>query len=85
MSDWFVYMVQCSDGTLYTGCTNNLESRLEAHNSHNGAKYTRGRMPVKLIYQELCQNRSQAQQREHQIKQLNRQQKLNLIRHYKFV
>ncbi len=78
MSNWFIYMVQCSDGTLYTGCTNDLEARLEAHNSQNGAKYTRGRTPVKLVYQEFCQNRSEAQQREHQIKQLTREEKLIL-------
>jgi putative endonuclease len=80
MSDWFVYMIQCSDDTFYTGCTNNLEARLAAHNSHNGAKYTRGRTPVKLVYQESCQNRCQAQQREHQIKQLTREEKLALCK-----
>lgn len=80
MSSWFVYMVQCNDGTLYTGCTNDLEARLEIHNSQNGAKYTRGRTPVKLVYQESCQNRSQAQQREHQIKQLTREEKLALCK-----
>ena len=77
--DWCVYIVRCSDGSLYTGCTNALDQRIKAHNQGNGAKYTRGRMPVKLVYQEKNYSHSEALQREHEIKQLSRQNKIELI------
>ncbi len=76
--DWLVYIVQCADDTFYTGCTNDLSARLQAHNQNQGAKYTRGRTPVKLIYTEKKLSHSQALQREYTIKQLTHQQKLNL-------
>ncbi|KUK79677.1 MAG: endonuclease [Microgenomates bacterium 39_7] len=76
---WVVYIVQCADGTLYTGCTNNLESRLLTHNQDKGAKYTRGRTPVKLKYSKKCTSRSEAQQLEYEIKQLPRKEKEELL------
>lgn len=79
MENWFVYIIQCADDTLYTGCTNDLEKRMAAHNNGNGAKYTQGRSPVTLLYSEKSPDRSQAQQREYEIKQLTRQEKLTLI------
>jgi putative endonuclease len=68
---WHVYMVRCSDGTLYTGITNNLEKRVEAHNSEkDGARYTRSRRPVKLVYAEQVCSRSSAAKLEYQLKKL---------------
>lgn len=74
------YILKCSDGTLYTGWTNNMEKRLEAHNSGCGAKYTRGRTPVSLVYLELHDTKQEAMQREFQIKKLTRTEKETLIR-----
>ena len=74
-----VYVVRCADNTLYTGWTTNLKRRLQAHNSGQGAKYTRSRRPVELVYTEPQPNRSAAQQREAAIKRLSRRQKLALI------
>ena len=76
---FFVYMVKCSDDTLYTGYTNNIEKRVEKHNSNMGAKYTRGRTPVELVYFEEYEDKIEAQKREWCIKKLNRQSKLKLI------
>ncbi|MBD3249952.1 MAG: GIY-YIG nuclease family protein [Candidatus Pacebacteria bacterium] len=76
---WTVYIIRCSDQTLYTGITNDLEKRVKQHNSGNGAKYTRGRTPVELIYHEELTDRSTASIREAEIKQLTRVQKLKLI------
>ena len=78
--NWFVYILQCADNTLYTGSTNNLEKRLAKHNSGNGAKYTRIRLPVKIVYSETSENRSTANQREAAIKKLSRTEKLELIK-----
>lgn len=79
--NWVVYILECSDKTLYTGITNNLEKRLEKHNTGSeGAKYTRARRPVKCVYQEEQQNRSEATRREMAIKKLRRVEKLNLIK-----
>lgn len=75
----YVYILSCSDKTLYTGYTVNLERRLKVHNKGRGAKYTRGRLPVKLIYYEEYDNKSTALKREHEIKKLNRNDKLKLI------
>lgn len=80
-SDWFVYILECNDNTLYTGITNNIEKRLEQHNSGiEGAKYTRPRRPVKYVYQERQENRSAATKREMAIKKLSRAKKLLLIK-----
>lgn len=76
----YTYMVQCADGTLYTGWTNCLEKRLKAHNGgRNGAKYTKTKRPVSLVYYEGFFTKEEAMQREYQIKQLTRERKLELI------
>ena len=82
MSDWFVYMLRCSDGSLYTGISNNIDRRLIEHNANRGAgaKYTRSRRPVSLVYQESQPSRSAALKREWQIKQLKKNQKEALLR-----
>jgi len=78
--DWFVYLLRCSDDTLYCGVTTDLDRRLLEHNSAKlAAKYTRVRQPVVLVYHEKCQNRSAAQKREAAIKALSREGKLALI------
>ena len=76
--DWFCYLLECADGTLYCGITNDLDKRLAAHNSGEGAKYTRGRTPVKLLYRESCADKSAALKREREIKALHRTAKLAL-------
>ena len=76
---WTVYIVECSDGTLYTGVAKELDKRISQHNAGEGAKYTRARLPVKVVYTEQMANRSEAQQREYAIKQLKRSQKQALI------
>ncbi len=77
---WYVYIVRCADRTLYTGVARDLSARLAAHNAGRGAKYTRARLPVKLIYQETVENRSVAQRREHAIKRLSRAEKRALAK-----
>ncbi len=77
--DWNVYIIQCSDNTLYTGITNDLEKRFVAHSQQTGAKYFRGRSPEKIVYLETEHNRSTASKREIVIKKLNRMQKLQLL------
>ena len=80
MSAWFTYIVRCADQTLYTGVTTDLQRRLLEHNEGPAAaKYTRARRPVELVYAEAATDRSSACQREHQIKQLNSQQKQQLV------
>ena len=69
---YLVYILRCGDGTLYTGCTNDLPRRLQAHQSGRGAKYTRSRLPVELVYQEAVPDRSAALRREAAIKRLYR-------------
>ncbi len=76
---WVVYILECSDGTLYTGITDDLERRLKAHNSGKGAKYTRGRCPVELRYQENSESHSAALRREREIKRFTREKKWALI------
>jgi len=75
----YTYIVQCADGTLYTGWAADLEKRLATHNAGTGAKYTRNRLPVELVYYEHQENQSAAQKREANIKKLKRCQKLALI------
>lgn len=72
-------MLKCSDGTLYTGWTKDLEKRVEAHNSGKGAKYTKARRPVELAYYEEFETKEQAMKREYAIKQLGRKEKQKLI------
>ena len=77
---WYVYILKCGDGSLYTGITDDVQRRLEAHRSGKGAKYTRGRGPLELCYQAACESHSQALKREMEIKRRTRQQKLSLIK-----
>lgn len=76
---WVLYILECRDGTLYTGITNNMERRLQQHNAGNAARYTRGRGPVTLRYHEACSGRSQALAREAAVKRLARSEKQRLI------
>ena len=76
---WYLYILRCGDGTLYTGITTDVEKRLEAHRSGLGAKYTRGRGPLELVYREECGGHSEALKRERAVKHLSREQKLALI------
>ena len=79
LKKWVLYILECKDGTLYTGITNDLPHRLAAHEGGKGAKYTRGRGPLKLRYTEDCADMSHALQREVQVKKLSRQEKMALI------
>lgn len=78
-STWYLYILRCKDNTLYTGITTDVEKRLEAHRSGKGAKYTRGRGPLELVYRETCGSHSEALRREAEIKKLPREEKLILI------
>ncbi len=75
---WFVYMLRCADASLYTGITNDLERRFTMHNNGKGARYTRTRRPLELVYQETCRNRVEALVRECALKALPRKAKLAL-------
>ncbi len=77
---WFVYMLRCGDGSLYTGSTDDVARRLEAHRTGKGAKYTRGRGPLELVYQEELTDKSAALKREYAIKQLRRAEKEQLFK-----
>ena len=79
----YMYVVECADGTLYTGYTTNVEKRIKTHNSGKGAKYTRSRLPVKLIYQESFDSKEAAMSAESYFKQKTRQQKLDYINEHK--
>lgn len=74
----YTYILECSDGTYYTGWTNNLEQRIKAHNDGKGARYTRCRLPVRLMYYEAFATKQEAMRREYAIKQLTRKQKESL-------
>ena len=76
---WWVYMVSCADDTLYTGIAKDPEARVRQHNDGRGAKYTRTRTPVTLVYREQCASRGEALKREHAIKRLSAQEKKALI------
>mgnify|MGYP002726533744 FL=1 len=75
----YMYILRCSDDTLYTGWTNNLEKRLKAHNSKKGAKYTKNRLPAELVYYEEFETKQEAMSREWHVKRLSRSNKLKLI------
>lgn len=75
----YTYIVRCKDDTLYCGWTNNLEKRIASHNAGTGAKYTKSRHPVELVYYEIFDTKEEAMRREYAIKQLSRQEKLRLI------
>ena len=79
---WVAYILQCADGTFYTGATNDLDKRVKAHNLGKGAKYTRSRRPVKLVYIYPCVNRSTAQAAEAWIKRQKRSKKYELVESY---
>lgn len=76
----YVYILKCSDESLYTGWTNDLNRRFKAHSDGKGAKYTKGRLPVELVYFEEFEDKIEAMRREYAIKQLSRQEKLMLIK-----
>lgn len=76
---WYVYLLRCADDTLYAGCTTDSQRRLKQHNSGRGAKYTRARRPVSLVYVEQAEDHSQALRREAALKRLSRKEKLALI------
>ena len=78
-SNWYLYILRCKDDTLYTGITTDVEKRLEQHRSGKGAKYTRGRGPLELVYMEEQPDKSAALRREYEIKQMTRQKKLELL------
>ena len=79
--NWKVYILNCADNTLYTGITTDIKRRVDEHNKNNkGARYTRARRPVELVYQEACESRADASRREYYIKQLKRIEKLKLIK-----
>jgi len=80
MSSWFVYILSCRDGSFYTGITTDLERRLREHNDEKvGAKYTKARRPVKLVYSEDAADRSAASRREWELKQLTKKEKKSII------
>ncbi len=77
---WYLYIVVCCDETLYTGITNDLPGRLNRHNAGTASRYTRSRLPVRLLYKKRCINRSSALKQEYALKQLSRTEKMALIR-----
>ena len=81
--NWFVYILLCGDGTLYCGITDDVPRRLEVHRNGTGAKYTRGRGPLELVYMEACESHSDALKREHAIKKLPRSEKMKMVETYK--
>ncbi|MDP3387002.1 MAG: GIY-YIG nuclease family protein [Eubacteriales bacterium] len=76
----FVYILKCADNSLYTGWTNNLDKRLDKHSAGDGAKYTRGRLPVELVYYEAYDTKEEAMSRESRIKRMSRSQKIELTK-----
>lgn len=79
MSEWYVYIVECNDGTYYTGIAKDVNLRVEKHNEGKGAKYTRSRLPVSLLQKWTCESKSEALKKELEIKKLSRKQKEDLI------
>ncbi len=77
--NWYVYILLCKDGTLYTGITNDIKKRMLAHEKGKGAKYTKGRGPFKLVYENIFNNQSMAMKEENRIKKLSKVQKLKLV------
>ena len=76
---YYLYILKCSDGTLYTGVTNNLENRMKVHNSGKGSKYVRTRLPFEVVYTEEHADKVSAMKREYVVKQMNRTEKVKLI------
>lgn len=81
----YVYILRCGDDSLYTGWTNNLEKRVNLHSKGKGAKYTKARLPVELVYFEEFEDKIEAMKREYEIKQLKRKEKLELIKNSKII
>ena len=81
---WVVYILECSDGSFYTGISNNVEARINTHNASKGAKYTKSRLPVTLVFQENTFNKSESLKREIEIKKLTRKKKRELIDAFNF-
>lgn len=81
---WVVYILECSDGSFYTGISNNVEARINTHNASKGAKYTKSRLPVTLVFQEDTFNKSESLRREIEIKKLTRKKKRELIDAFNF-
>lgn len=79
---WYLYIVKCQDGSLYTGITTDITRRIKEHNAKRGAFYTKNKIPVELVYQETMSDQSQARKREAAIKKLERKEKLGLIKRY---
>jgi putative endonuclease len=79
VSDHYVYVLECADGTFYTGYTTDVERRVSEHDAGDGAKYTRGRTPVELVYTEEFASRSAAMSREYELKQLSRREKERVV------
>lgn len=77
---YYVYILLCSDSTLYTGYTNDIKKRIKIHNSGKGAKYTRGRLPVQLLYKEILKTEGEAKSREFEIKKMKRNEKIEEFR-----
>lgn len=77
---YYVYILECADGSLYTGITNNLEKRLKIHNEGKASKYTRSRLPVKIVYKEEVMGKGKALSREIEIKKLEREDKLRMLK-----
>lgn len=80
MAEWYIYMLRCADRSLYTGVATDIDARVATHNAGKGAKYTRGRLPVTLVYRERAGDRGTALRREHAIKRMRRTAKCQLIR-----
>jgi|TARA_B100001093_G_scaffold11705_1_gene10874 putative endonuclease len=81
---WAVYILECSDGSFYTGISNNVEARINTHNASKGAKYTKSRLPVTLVFQENTLTKSESLRREIEIKKLTRKKKMELIDAFNF-
>ena len=81
---WYVYIVECRDNKLYTGITNNLNRRVEEHNSGHGGRFTKFRTPVQLVYSQELQSKQEALKREAEIKKLRREEKMDLVRSFDF-
>jgi putative endonuclease len=79
---WFVYLLRCSDDSIYCGITNNLDRRIKAHSNGKGAKFTRSRLPILLIYLEERENRSEALKREYEIKKMSKKDKIILTKNF---
>ena len=76
---WSLYLVECADGTWYTGITNDLRRRLDQHNTGTASRYTRGRLPVRLVHREACRDKSDALRKEYRMKSLSRAAKVALV------